>query len=91
MKTRIAKLLGFNKAPGTELHPLAITAFGLSFFMPIAGFIMGFIARTNIAYSNGKYSGDRLALWAILIAPVAQFSTIILAVAFALIVSALSL
>lgn len=91
MKTKIATLFGFKKEPGTELHPLAITAFGLSFFMPIAGFIMGFIARTNIAYSNGKYAGDRLALWAILIAPVAQLSTIILAIALTMIVSALSL
>lgn len=58
-------------------HSLAIAAFGLAFFMPFIGFALAFIARTQIAFSDGKYSGDRLALAAIIIAPLAQFSTLI--------------
>jgi hypothetical protein len=62
--------------PG-DTHPLAITAIGLALFFPILGFLIAFIARTQIAYSQGRYSGDRLALAAIIIAPLAQFSTLI--------------
>ncbi len=58
-------------------HSLAIAAFGLAFFMPFIGFALAFIARTQIAFSDGKYSGDRLALAAIIIAPLAQLSTLI--------------
>ena len=65
-------------------HSLAVIAFALSFFIPVVGFVLGFIARTQIAFSQGKYSGDRLALSAIIIAPIAQFSTLILAALFAL-------
>lgn len=59
-------------------HSLAVAAFGLAFFLPFIGFTLGFIARTQIAFSEGKYSGDRLALAAIIVAPIAQFSTFIL-------------
>ncbi len=59
-------------------HSLAVAAFGLAFFLPFIGFALGFIARTQIAFSDGKYSGDRLALAAIIVAPIAQFSTLII-------------
>lgn len=58
-------------------HSLAIAAFGLAFFVPFIGFALGFIARTQIAFSEGRFSGDRLALAAIIIAPLAQFPTLI--------------
>lgn len=57
---------------------MAVTAFGLAFVMPVIGFILAFVARTRIAFSNGKYSGDRLAVAALVIAPIMQFSTLIL-------------
>jgi hypothetical protein len=38
---------------------------------------LAFVARTRIAFSNGKYSGDRLAVAALIIAPIMQFSTFI--------------
>lgn len=63
--------------PG-ETHPLAIAAIGLALFVPILGFLVAFIARTQIAFSEGRYTGDRLALGAMFIAPIAQFSTLIL-------------
>lgn len=67
----------FQDGPG-EPHPLAITAFGLAFVWPVIGFILAFVARSRIAFSNGKYSGDRLAVAALVIAPIMQFSTLIL-------------
>lgn len=67
----------FQDGPG-EPHPLAITAFGLAFVWPVIGFILAFVARARIAFSNGKYSGDRLAVAALVIAPIMQFSTLIL-------------
>lgn len=66
----------FQDGPG-EPHPLAITAFGLAFVWPVIGFILAFVARSRIAFSNGKYSGDRLAVAALVIAPIMQFSTLI--------------
>lgn len=78
MRSIRAKLASiFQDGPG-EPHPLAITAFGLAFAMPVIGFILAFVARTRIAFSNGRYSGDRLAVAALVIAPIAQFSTLIL-------------
>lgn len=67
----------FVKDESGETHPLAVTAFGLAFVLPVIGFFLAFIARTQIAFSNGKYSGDRMALAAIVIAPIMQFSTFI--------------
>jgi len=67
----------FQDGPG-ETHPLAMTAFGLAFVWPVIGFILAFVARSRIAFSNGKYSGDRLAVAALVIAPIMQFSTLIL-------------
>lgn len=78
MRSIRAKLVSiFQDGPG-EPHPLAITAFGLAFVMPVIGFILAFVARTRIAFSNGRYSGDRLAIAALVIAPIMQFSTLIL-------------
>ncbi len=74
LTNRIVSLLKDGPAP---THPLAITAIGLAFFMPFIGFVLGFVARTQIAFSGDKYSGDRLALAAIVVAPIAQFSTLI--------------
>ena len=77
MRSIRAKLASiFHDGPG-EPHPLAITAFGLAFVMPVIGFILAFVARTRIAFSNGKHSGDRLAVAALIIAPIMQFSTFI--------------
>lgn len=67
----------FQDGPG-EPHPLAITAFGLAFVMPVIGFVLAFVARSRIAFSNGTYSGDRLAVAALVVAPIMQFSTLIL-------------
>lgn len=67
----------FKDGPAST-HPLAIAAFSLSFFVPGVGFVLGFVARTQIAFSEGRYSGDRLALAAIFIAPLVQFSTLLL-------------
>lgn len=80
----------FRDGPG-EPHPLAITAFGLAFVMPVIGFILAFVARTRIAFSNGKYSGDRLAVAALVIAPIMQFSTLILGAVFLAFLAGLSL
>jgi preprotein translocase subunit SecG len=78
MRSIGAKLASiFQDGPG-EAHPLAITAFGLAFVWPVIGFILAFVARSRIAFSNGKYSGDRLAVAALVIAPIMQFSTLIL-------------
>lgn len=78
MKSIRAKLTSiFKDGPG-EPHPLAITAFGLAFVIPVIGFVLAFVARSRIAFSNGKYSGDRLAVAALVIAPIMQFSTLIL-------------
>ncbi len=77
MRSIRAKLASvFQDGPG-ETHPLAITAFGLAFVWPVIGFILAFIARSRIAFSNGKHSGDRLAVAALIIAPIMQFSTFI--------------
>ncbi len=77
MRSIRAKLASiFQDGPG-EPHPLAITAFGLAFVWPVIGFILAFVARSRIAFSNGKYSGDRLAVAALVIAPIMQFSTLI--------------
>ena len=77
MRSVRAKLASiFQDGPG-EPHPLAITAFGLAFVWPVIGFILAFVARSRIAFSNGKYSGDRLAVAALVIAPIMQFSTLI--------------
>lgn len=72
------KLQSLIKDGPGETHPLAITAIGLTLFVPILGFLVAFIARTQIAFSEGRYTGDRLALGAMFIAPIAQFSTLIL-------------
>ncbi len=72
------KLQSLIKDGPGETHPLAITAIGLALFVPILGFLVAFIARTQIAFSEGRYTGDRLALGAMFIAPIAQFSTLIL-------------
>lgn len=77
----VIKLFKDGTAP---THSLAIAAFGLALFLPFIGFALGFIARTQIAFSEGKYSGDRLALAAILVAPFAQFSTLIFGAVWAL-------
>ncbi len=78
MRSIRAKLASiFQDGPG-EPHPLALTALGLAFVMPIMGFVLAFVARSRIAFSNGKYSGDRLAVAALVIAPIMQFSTLIL-------------
>lgn len=78
MRSIRAKLASiFRDGPG-EPHPLALTAFGLAFVMPVIGFILAFVARSRIAFSNGKYSGDRLAVAALVIAPIMQFSTFII-------------
>lgn len=74
MRAKLASI--FQDGPG-EPHPLAITAFGLAFVWPVIGFILAFVARSRIAFSNGKYSGDRLAVAALVIAPIMQFSTLI--------------
>lgn len=74
IRERLASI--FQDGPG-EPHPLAITAFGLAFVWPVIGFILAFVARSRIAFSNGKYSGDRLAVAALVIAPIMQFSTLI--------------
>ncbi len=72
------KLQSLIKDGPGETNPLAITAIGLALFVPILGFLVAFIARTQIAFSEGRYTGDRLALGAMFIAPIAQFSTLIL-------------
>ncbi len=72
------KLQSLIKDGPGETHPLAIAAIGLALFVPILGFLVAFIARTQIAFSEGRYTGDRLALGAMFIAPIAQFSTLIL-------------
>ncbi len=72
------KLQSLIKDGPGETHPLAIAAIGLALFVPILGFLVAFVARTQIAFSEGKYSGDRLALGAMWIAAIAQFSTLIL-------------
>lgn len=72
------KLVSLLKDGPGELHPLAIASIALAFLWPPIGFFLGFIARTQIAFSNGKYSGDRLALIAIITAPVMQFQIFII-------------
>lgn len=78
MRSIRAKLAAIFQDGQGEPHPLAITAFGFAFVMPVIGFILAFVARSRIAFSNGKYSGDRLAVAALVIAPIMQFSTLIL-------------
>lgn len=78
MRSIRAKLISIVQDGPGEPHPLAITAFGLAFVMPIIGFVLAFVARSRIAFSNGKYSGDRLAVAALVIAPIMQFSTFII-------------
>jgi hypothetical protein len=78
MRNNRHKLQSLIKDGPGETHPLALTAVGLAIFVPILGFLVAFVARTQIAFSEGKYSGDRLALGAMWIAPIAQFSTLVL-------------
>lgn len=83
------KLQSLIKDGPGETHPLAITAIGLALFVPILGFLVAFIARTQIAFSEGRYTGDRLALGAMFIAPIAQFSTLILGAIWTLVTAGL--
>ena len=91
MKRVGERLASFVKDGPGETHPLAIAAISLAVVFPIIGFVVAFIARTQIAFSEGKYSGDKLAFGAMIIAPVMQFSTLIFGAAWVLVVFGLNL
>lgn len=55
----------YATAPGAPTSGMAISALVLSFFIPIVGIILGFIARGEIKNSQGQKSGDNLANLAI--------------------------
>jgi len=52
---------------------LAITALVLSFFFPLIGIILGFVARNDISNSKGAKSGESMANLAIVLGFVFMF------------------
>jgi hypothetical protein len=69
-------------SPHAETSGLAVTALVLSFFLPLVGAILGFVARIDISNSLGKKKGEGLATAAIVVGVVFTLVSLLLFLAF---------